>query len=222
MKIKDIKIVLGGDLGQTTKMPGASFGLLTDACPTGAALQNVKGSVCEKCYAARLEKIRPNVRKGHATRTDAVKRATRSAEGMHDWITAMTDLIDHRYKDKASHECYFRWHDSGDLQDYNHLQMIVEVAKQTPKIFHWLPTKEKKLVKKFLSRHGNFPDNLIVRVSSAMIDAPPLRNVLHTSTVHYMKDAHGHVCPAYLQGGECGECRACWSKEVANVSYKKH
>ena len=36
------------------------------------------------------------------------------------------------------------------------------------------------------------------------------------------KKAIGRECPAYKQDGECGSCRACWSREVKQVSYKEH
>ena len=34
--------------------------------------------------------------------------------------------------------------------------------------------------------------------------------------------AIGRECPAYKQDGECGSCRACWSRKVKQVSYKEH
>ena len=222
MKLKDIKVILGGDLGQTTKMPGLSFGLSTDACKTGTKLQSTCGSVCEKCYARRLENIRPNVRTGHARRTDAVNEATKSLKGQLKWVTAMVERIWQKYEGVEDDGRYFRWHDSGDIQSVKHLHMIAVVAMELPDIKFWLPTKEKKMVKDYLRNYGNFPDNLIVRVSSAMIDAAPLKGFEHTSTVHHMKDATGHECPAPSFGGFCHTCRACWSKEVANVSYHKH
>jgi hypothetical protein len=36
----------------------------------------------------------------------------------------------------------FRWHDSGDVQDLKHLAKIFKVARLTPNIKHWLPTRE--------------------------------------------------------------------------------
>ena len=36
------------------------------------------------------------------------------------------------------------------------------------------------------------------------------------------KKAIGRECPAYKQDGECGSCRACWSRKVKQVSYKEH
>lgn len=222
IKLKDIKVILGGDLGQTSKMPFLSFGLSTDACKTGTKLQGTCGSVCEKCYARRLEKIRPSVRIGHERRTNAVNEACKSPSGQLKWVTAMVLRIHDKYLGVPEQDRYFRWHDSGDIQSVTHLHMLAVVASELPDIKFWVPTKEKKIVKEYLRKYGNFPDNLTVRVSSAMIDAAPLKGFDLTSTVHHLKAATGHECPAPSFGGYCGSCRACWSKEVPNVSYHKH
>jgi len=77
MKLADIKIVIGGDISTSnSKMPGACFGISTDSCNVGETLRHVKGSVCEKCYAVRIEKMRPSVRKGWGNRLQAIRKAT--------------------------------------------------------------------------------------------------------------------------------------------------
>ena len=123
---------------------------------------------------------------------------------------------------------WFRWHDSGDLQSVEHLDNIVSVAKLTPNTRHWLPTRENKIVLSYLENNV-LPSNLCVRVSSAMIDGPPLGKFPNTSTVHTAGspigleiDIHDHNCPAHKQDNKCGDCRACWSPEVGNVSYLVH
>jgi len=63
-----------------------------------------------------------------------------------------------------------RWFDSDDLQSITHLASIVEVAEQTPGVRHWLPTKERALVARYLKDWGPFPSNLVVRISAAMFD----------------------------------------------------
>ena len=49
---------------------------------------------------------------------------------------------------KAENNPFFRWHDSGDIQDVKHLEDIVEVTRQTPEIMHWLPTLETRILYK--------------------------------------------------------------------------
>ena len=218
MNIKQQIAVIGGDLGKTTKMPSFSFGLSTAACKVGNKLSIVCGSVCEGCYARRLEAFRPTVKLGHERRTSAVHEATRTKAGQAAWIDAMVARIG---KKVDTNEPYFRWHDSGDIQSLTHLKMIAQVAKLLPLINFWLPTKEKQIYSSFLRSHQQ-PSNLTIRVSSSMIDGKPLVRFNTTSTVHKDEQPHGHVCPAPQQEGECKDCRACWSYKVANISYHKH
>jgi len=103
------------------------------------------------------------------------------------------------------------------------LAAIVMVAVKTPHISHWLPTREAKMVKEYLKSGGEVPDNLVIRVSSTMIDDAPIKGHAHTSTVHRKgSEVSGHACPARTQGNQCGDCRACWDKSVPNVSYPLH
>ena len=34
--------------------------------------------------------------------------------------------------------------------------------------------------------------------------------------------AEGWTCPSSKQQGKCGDCRQCWSRDVATVVYKTH
>jgi hypothetical protein len=221
MKVKEIVEILGGDISKkNSKMPSTTFGLSTDFCRVGGVLRGVEGSVCEKCYAERLEKLRPSCKKGWTNRTQAVLYATETQEGMIAWIEAFTERLN------TLCDTHHRWHDSGDLQSLEHLIMIVGVANRTPHIKHWLPTKEYKIVREFL-KHGRFPDNLCVRASSPMVDRIFNTDVtgLNTSSVtryndHFAED--GHLCPSRQQGNACKDCRACWDKSIQNVVYPLH
>ena len=53
-----------------------------------------------------------------------------------DWVLAMATLINSKKPD------VFRWHDSGDVQDVQHLEKIFEVCRLTPSKRHWMPTRE--------------------------------------------------------------------------------
>ena len=73
------------------------------------------------------------------------------------------------------------------------------------------------------------PDNLTIRVSAAMIDGKPSKAFHNTSTVHKNSEPTGFECDAYTRlspisgrPGYCGPCRACWDKDIPNVSYPKH
>jgi len=109
-----------------------------------------------------------------------------------------------------------RWHDSGDLQGPDHVKKIFEVCNQTPDTMHWLPTREAKLLK-FLDPEV-IPKNLIIRMSSHMINQAPVKFWPWSSTVSTTTKS----CPALDQGNSCGACRACWDRKISNVAYPKH
>ena len=204
---------IAGTLGRPSKMPGFSTSTSATECKLGSRLRNVPGSVCEGCYAMGANYQYPSVKVAHARRL----------RGLRDprWVEAMVRLIQARVDPE---DPYFRWHDSGDLQGVWHLANICEVARQTPGVQHWLPTREKGMVKSFLRGGGVIPGNLTVRLSAAMVDGgvPTASGLLTTSTVSSNGETIGCRCPAREKGNSCGECRACWDREVENVTYGKH
>lgn len=195
-----------GGLSNPSKMPGWGYSTPAEDCIMGSRLRKVAGSVCSVCYACKGRYQFPNVQ-------NALKRRLNSLSKSH-WVENMAKAIN-----KSE---WFRWHDSGDLQSVAHLKQIVEVAELTPETKHWLPTRENQMVTEYLRDHGPFPSNLCVRVSSAMIDGPPLAKFPNTSTVHATVDAFEYECPAHKQDNKCGDCRACWDTSVENVSYLGH
>jgi len=186
---------------RTSKMPGLSYSLPAWECKTGWKLSQVEGTPCFFCYA----------KKGNYTRYPAIKEAQykRLRAIKHpDWVQAMALLINSKKAD------VFRWHDSGDVQDLEHLQKIYEVCRLTPSKRHWMPTRE-AWIKQHLQ---DKPANLVIRLSSPMVDQGPVTSWPNTSTVV----TSGASCPAPKQNNECGTCRNCWNPEIKNISYGKH
>jgi hypothetical protein len=88
---------------------------------------------------------------------------------------------------------------------------------------HWLPTREYKIVRSYKINYGEFPSNLVIRLSAHIIDSkPPQILDLCTSSVHKESKAIGTECEAYKNKNECGDCRLCWDPKVKNISYKYH
>ena len=195
---------VAGKLGKPSKMPGYAYGIPARSCPIGSVLVKLKGSVCSGCYALKGRYAFPTVLNAQQRRLDSLRHP--------QWVAALAFMITKKKCD------YFRWHDSGDIQGLWHLENIVEVARQCPDTKFWIPTRENKVVRSYLTTHGNFPPNLVVRVSGAMIDGPAPSGFSNTSTV----TTGAPTCPAYTQGGVCGPYRACWEPGVQNVSYPKH
>ena len=195
---KEAKQITGG-LSAPSKMPGPAYNLPAQACITGSKLVKIPGSVCHGCYALKGRYRFKNVK-------DALSRRLASIMDPR-WIEAMVVLIDK--------EPFFRWHDSGDLQSVQHLKNIFEVCNRTPGTQHWLPTREVK----FLPLNFDaIPKNLIIRLSGHKIDKAAASFWPWTSTVV----TAGRTCPAPDQNNECKDCRACWSRDTANVAYGKH
>jgi len=128
--------------------------------------------------------------KGNYTRYKAIKAAqyVRLASLTNKlWTAAMVSQI--------QRQKYFRWHDSGDVQNLDHLNKIYEVCRLSPDVKHWMPTRE-AWVKDHLA---SCPDNLIIRLSAPMVDQAAPASWPHTSTVV----TSGRTCPAPDQGNQC-------------------
>ena len=205
MNLKEAKEITGG-LSQPNKMPGYAYNIPAWHCITGSKLVDIENSVCAGCYALKNRYIMP-------IQAAAMERRFKSLTHP-QWVDAMVVLVTH-YSKKVP---FFRWHDSGDLQGVDHLMNIFEVCIRTPQIQHWMPTREVKILKGI--QPESVPKNLIIRVSSHMIDQGPVSHNTwpHTSTVVRA----GKTCPAQEQGNQCGSCRQCWDKTVNNIAYPKH
>ena len=221
-----------GSIGFPSKMPGTSYGLPARDCKAGAELAKVPGSICSACYALK------DVMSWSKAQTAYARRLAALAEPR--WVDAMVRLLTHLHsvperrivlglrgkklfrigkRWRMNPMGHHRWHDSGDLQSVEHLEKIIDVCRLTPQIRHWLPTRELAMLRAF---RGEIPPNLTVRVSATMIDGSPPAG-WPGSTVHRARPPDdAHCCPAPQQDHQCGECRACWSRDVPLVPYRLH
>ena len=222
LTIKRSKEITGG-IGFTTKT-GFSYGLpARTACNVGSKLSGQKGSACFGCYARGGNYAYPSVKQAHANRLTSVQKLNDS-EASSLWVQAMVTLILNVAKKHSRNMWFFRWHDSGDLVSVDHLRTIAEVARNTPEISHWLPTKEVNVVRDFL-KTDSIPDNLTIRLSAYFIDKPADFNLdLPTAMVYKEKEATGHECPAVQNHKGClgNNCRLCWDSDIKTVCYKYH
>jgi len=217
--LKAAQEIAGKFSDRNSKMPGSTFAISAKECNVGGKLANVKGSVCDRCYALKLQKLRPSVDKGWTS--NYLTSTKMIAENPEKWAAACAFQI--MRMAKKTGEYNHRWFDSGDLQSIAMLAAIVMTAELTPDVDHWLPTREAKIVKDFIKAGGVIPSNLVIHISSTMIGDAPIKGYANTSTVHRKGDEPvGHICPASQQNGNCGDCRACWNPAVDNVSYPLH
>jgi hypothetical protein len=198
-----------GSLSHPSKMPGHGYALPARRCRLGSFLQLLPKAVCHYCYALRGRYVFRKVQAAMERRIESLADPR--------WVDAITTLI-HRSGDR-----HFRWHDSGDLQSLEHLEKIVQVCKNLPRVKFWLPTREYQTVEAYRRTGGRIPSNLCIRLSAHLIDGKlPLAYGLPVSTVSTQTVGIRlkiHSCPAPKQNNQCGDCRACWDRSVKIVSY---
>ena len=199
MKTSEAWKIVGG-LSKPSKMPGWSIGLPAKECKTGSELAKKENTVCSDCYALKCCYVFKVVQDAQYRRLAAISSP--------QWVTAMVHLINSKKPD------VFRWHDSGDVQDLDHLQKIYSVCRATPDKRHWLPTRE-AWIKPHLK---DKPNNLVIRFSAPMVN--------QRAPASWPNSSEGvtanATCPAAKQNNECRDCRACWDSSIKTISYGKH
>ncbi len=216
--------LIAGSMGFPSKMPGTAYGIPAAKCNVGSKLAQIMGTVCFDCYALKGNYVYHDVKRAQEIRLAGTRHA-RWAESMAFMLNAMhgfapmpRGLKRKRVKSKG----YHRWHDAGDLQNVPHLAAICRVAELTPRIRHWLPTREIAVLMAYTRAGGVIPRNLIVRVSATKVDGAATAQWPITSGVYDKLAPRGKRCSAPDTNNECKECRACWSFNVPHVDYHKH
>ena len=194
-------------LSSTSKLGVKSISLNANLCKTGSKLAKKPGTVCNGCYALKGCYVFPVVKDAMARRLEFFNSK--------DFIPIMVWLL------QSQRKKFFRWFDSGDIQNVFMGLNILEICKLTPDIKHWIPSKEYKMWRQVL-KIQKLPDNVVLRISSPNIDQEPLKGFNNTSTVHKNKKAFGLECIAYKQEGKCLDCKACYNSKVKNISYPLH
>lgn len=226
-KKKAIELV--GTLGSSSKMGNdvTNFGISVLNCGVGSKLHKCKGSVCEDCYAYEGNYAYPNVQQSQALRLQKLAITDPDL-----WVDSFVFLLE------KSGKKFHRWFDSGDFNinakanGISFLVKIVEVAKRTPNIKHWIPTKEFPVIKKYLKQYGSFPKNVVVRMSDYMVDKNKFKansdykiSTVISKVENYdlVKTKRSVLCHATIDGShKCGDCKKCWSKQYDQIVYLKH
>jgi len=224
VRLTDLEKSVGG-LSNPGKMPGPGWSISAFRCVTGSALAKREGTPCASCYARKGRYVFPAVQAALERRFRAWE-SDRAAwrENMIALLNLKAEIYSRRNRGER---LPFRWFDSGDLQNVGMLADIVDVAKRTPAVIHWLPTQERAIVRVYLRNGGRIPENLSVRVSSSLrnIVADGLRSQGVRSSLVIDKGASVAtgvtLCPAPKQGNSCRDCRACWvsSRPIAYTAH---
>ena len=197
-------------LSNPSKMPCQSWDLQAlDDCIGSKDSEGNLVPACTICYATEGFYVMPNAVKLREYNQQDWKRDA--------WVDEFVYLL----RDRK----FFRWFSSGDIKWWKLADKILEVMKRTPNCKHWLPTRMlkprfKKHVE-IINKMAELP-NVSVRFSSDSINGSYQDE--HGSTIIPYDDGRKDVfiCHAYDRGGKCGECRACWDKNVPVIAYVMH
>lgn len=203
---------LVGNLSHTSKMPCPSFSLSANDCKIGSQLRQVKGSVCQNCYGCKGCYQFP-------VHKQASKNRLKALDNLPLFVRVISTII------KRKKLTSFRWHDVGDLQSLEHLQAICAIAALCPSCSFWLPTKERAIVKEYLSSGKVIPENLCIRISMPMIGQEAIDfQGLPIATVGCDTKQEYFQCPvsSSKEGCKTHNCSVCWNKKVKVVNYRSH
>ena len=165
----------------------------------------------KKCYAAKLCKLRPNVRKAYQGNLDALLEDEENY-----WYQ-----VNHAVKMAK----YFRFHVSGDIVDYHYFESMVLTAERNPGSNILAFTKQYDIVNQYLDIFGYLPENLKI-IFSAWPGMPmdnrhnmPVANVIFRGSE---PADNWKIC-----GGNCSECACrgvgCWElKKGEHIAFYEH
>ena len=167
----------------------------------------------KKCYAKRLERLRPSVRQAYKHNYDLLNRDPNTY-----WREVEASIMMSRF---------FRYHVSGDIPDNVYLAHMIDIAERNPHCEMLCFTKKYNLVNDFLDFGGIIPQNLHI-IFSGWHDiemANPYN--LPEAHVQYRDGSTTAREDAKLCGGNCTECAitddGCWTaKHGEQVVFNEH
>ena len=164
----------------------------------------------KKCYARKLERLRPSVR-------NAYKRNL-------DILTSDPDTYWREVEASIMMSRFFRFHVSGDIPDSTYFDKMAEIAERNHHCQILCFTKKYEIINEHISDNWALPENMHVIFSAW--DNLQMVNPFNLP-VAYVRYRDGHTeAPdgAYACSGNCSECArtdgGCWSlKEGESVVF---
>ena len=179
-----------------------------------AGLTCRKDCACyEKCYARKLERLRPTVRNAYRSNLELLQKDPETY-----WREAEAAIMTSRF---------FRFHVSGDIPNDAYLRKMVLVAQRNPHCEILCFTKKYDLVNNCIAECGGFPKNLHMILSAWK--GIPMENPHNLPEAHVIyRDGSTTARPdAVSCGGNCTDCATtdggCWTlKNGQQVVFHEH
>ena len=158
--------------------------------PSG--LTCIKCGCNKKCYAKKIERLRPNVRNSYIRNLNILEEDPQTY-----WREVEAAIMTSRF---------FRFHVSGDIPDWDYLIKMVSIAVRNLHCEILCFTKKYEIVNNYLSNVGDLPPNLHM-IFSAWVDLKmvnpfhlPEAHVLYPSTISEMTCINRNTIVAYKSG----------------------
>lgn len=155
----------------------------------------------EKCYAMKLERLRPAVRNAYRSNYELLRDDPTTY-----WREVEASVMMSRF---------FRFHVSGDIPNEAYLYKMVRIAERNPHCQILCFTKKYGLVNQYIAENGGLPENLHVILSGWKGLAMDNPNNLPEAHVRYRDGTTTARQDAIPCGGNCTECAVtdggCWS-----------
>lgn len=173
-------------------------------CPAGCPCSS-------KCYAAKLCRIYPSVKKAYQNNLDILND---------NWGSYWAQL-----RAAASTTKYFRFHVSGDIPNAAYFKEMVITAKQNNGTHFLAFTKQYNTVNNYIDIMGDLPDNLHIIFSEWGTQKPTNPHNLPTAAVIFKGEKpadNWKIC-----GGNCTACACqgvgCWElKKGETIAFYEH
>lgn len=193
-------------LNHEGKMEGMqSLNTSTKTNPLCIKNREIKGSICQKCYAFKNLSYRKNVSEAYEKNEAILTKRLLTNEEI--------PLLNTRY---------FRFEAFGDLHNEIQLQNYINICKKNKHVDFALWTKNYKLILEYFKSHKK-PSNLRLLISSLMINQPINKKPFEAINLQvsiftvYSKDyVKENDIKINCGGKKCIECLRCYKRGLKN------
>jgi hypothetical protein len=211
-------------LSNPSKLNSESFALPVDDEVCKGRIDQVTNELLEKCKFCYADNrgfyAMPDTKRVREDNLAIIK------ENVETFIFFMVGKLN-RKRNKE-----FRWFDSGDIFSIEFIKALIEVCNNTKQTTHWIPTtswnyneSDKIEFLALLQVLQSLP-NVRLRASNPGAnqvlnkEVYPLQSVVVDKLGKSTKELF--YCPASLQAGKCGTCKACYKSSLKTIAYLKH